>query len=360
MAKDPRALFVIGSNHHEAPLSVREQFALSNEETLSLQNALRATTGIDEIIVLNTCNRLEFFGVSSVEGIEETIIDQLVKTHPCNRNLFSQHAFTKRNLDAIQHVLEIAAGIDSQMVGETEIVSQLKSAYATASAADSTGPVLNRLIERALQAAKNVRSRFAITSGQVSIGSVAVELAERIFGKLNDSHVLLLGSGEVAEKTAQSLRSRGVASIAVSSRRFDNARALAHNFAGAAIDFEDFPGQLANYDIIIGSTSAPGAILTMDRIQAALQKRPQRPFFLIDLAVPRDMETTLQSLESVFLYDLDDLASIANENLSLRKAEIGKVRKLLNRSAWSIWLQLNRHALRANLLLNSTNHTNRT
>jgi glutamyl-tRNA reductase len=349
MAKDPRALFVIGSSHHEAPLAVRERFALTNEETLDLQNTLHAVDGIEEILVLNTCNRLEFYGVSTVSGIEKTIIDQLVEKHRFERALFDQHAFLRRNLDAIQHVLEVAAGIDSQMVGETEIVGQLKSAYATASSAKTTGPVLNRLMERALQAAKNARSRFAITSGQVSIGSVAVELAERIFGKLSHSHVLLLGSGEVAEKTAQSLRSRGVASIAVSSRRFENARALAHSFGGAAIDFEDFPGQLANYDIIIGSTRAPGTILTSARIRSALQKRPNRPFFLIDLAVPRDIDPTLQSLESVFLYDLDDLAKIANENLTQRKAEIVHVRKLLNRSAWSIWLQLNRHALRARL-----------
>jgi glutamyl-tRNA reductase len=347
MVKDTRALFVIGSSHHEAPLAIRERFALSSEQTRDLQNSLRAIDGIEEILVLNTCNRLEFYGVSSVTGIETAIIDQLVKNHCFERALFDQHALLRRNLDAIQHVLEVAAGIDSQMVGETEIVGQLKSAYAQAAVDGTTGPVLNRLMERALQAAKNARSRFAISSGQVSIGSVAVELAERIFGRLKKSHVLLLGSGEVAEKTAQALRSRGAASIAVSSRRFDNARTLAHSFGGAAIDFEDFPGQLANYDIIIGSTRAPNAILTFDLVQSALIKRPDRPFFLIDLAVPRDMDPTLQSLESVFLYDLDDLAKIANENLSQRKAEIVHVRKQLNRSAWTIWLQLNRHALRS-------------
>jgi glutamyl-tRNA reductase len=347
---DPRALFVIGSSHHQTPLAIREQFALSNEQAIDLQNTLHAIEGINEILILNTCNRLEFYGVSSISDISQKIIDQLVLKHHFDRNLFEEHAFFKRNLEAIQHILEVAAGIDSQMIGETEIVSQLKSSYAAASIAKTTGPILNRLAERALQAAKVARSQFAITTGQVTVGSVTVELAERIFGNLTHSHILLLGSGEVAEKTAQSLRSRGAASITVSSRRYENARKLAHRFTGAAIDFEDFPSQLANYDIIIGSTRAPGVILSFDRIQNALKKRPDRPFFLIDLAVPRDIDPTLQSLESVFLYDLDDLASIANENLCQRKSEIDKVRASLNRSAWNIWLQFNRSALRANLL----------
>ena len=222
----------------------------------------------------------------------------------------------------------------------------MKHAYARARKAKCTGIVLNRLFEKSFQAAKSARTQTGITQGQVSIGTVAVDLANRIFGHLRDSRVLLIGSGDVGKKTAQSLRNRDVADITVASRTFENAHALAHQLQGAAIEMSDFPALLQRFDIVISATCAPGLILDRVMIGAALKQRPERPLFLIDVALPRDIEPSLDTLENVYLYNLDDLSSIANENLKSRKAEIERARTILKGHAWQLWLQLRRRTLR--------------
>jgi len=341
-----QSLFVVGSSHHEAPLEIRERFALSIEEAAAFQSQLRALEGIDECLVLSTCNRLEVFALSRNGTGDRMIRQQLAAFKDLDPDLFERHAFAHANLDAIQHALELGAGLQSQMVGETEILGQMKQAYAAARAGGCTGTVLNRLFEKCFQAAKAARSQTGITRGQVSIGNVAVDLAGRIFGRLRDSRVLLIGSGEVAEKTAQALKSRGVDEIAVTSRTFEKAHRLAHELGGAAIDFADFAAQVHHYDILIGSTSAPGMILDKERIAATLRRRPERPLFLIDLALPRDIDPAVERLDNVYLYNLDDLSAIANENLSQRKAEIDRARAILQGQAWQLWLQLRRRSLR--------------
>lgn len=340
-----KALFIIGISHHATPLDLRERFALTPQEAQTLQRDLHQATGIRECLVLNTCNRLEIYGLAN--DIETALS---VNSFFCERKqipleLFDEHAYQHNNLEALQHVLEVSTGLDSQMVGETEILGQLKQAYTVARDAKTTGNVLNRLFEKSFQAAKDARTQTAITKGQISIGNVAVDLASRIFGKLNKSRVLLLGSGEVGEKTAQALKSRGVGDISVSSRTFENAHKLAHSLGGAAIDFADFTNQLENFDIIISSTAAPGALLDKDIIRATMRKRPERPIFIIDLALPRDVEPTVEEIENVYLYNLDDLSTIANENLEARKAEIDNARIILKKHAWNLWLQLRRREL---------------
>lgn len=342
-----QSLFVLGSSHREAPLEVRERFTLSAEQRLELQNRLTKTAGIRECLILNTCNRLEIYGLAEEHeaALEEAVRTTLCQARGIPRDLFDNHSFWRTNLDVIQHALEVSAGLESQMVGETEILSQMKSAYAEARDGGCTGQVLNRLFEKSFQAAKSARTQTGITRGQVSIGNVAVDLASRIFGRLDRSRVLLLGSGEVGEKTAQALKSRGAADIAVSSRNFENAHQLAHSLGGSAIDFADFTAQLFHYDIVIGSTAAPGALLTRDVIRQSMRARPELPFFLIDLAMPRDIDPSVEKLDNVYLYNLDDLSSIANENLAARKAEIDQARAILCTAAWSLWLQLRRREL---------------
>ena len=280
--------------------------------------------------------------------VESTIRNQLCARNGVNRELLDAHSFWHTNLDVLQHAFEVSAGLDSQMVGETDILGQMKNAYADARAAKCTGTVLNRLFEKSFQAAKSARTQTGITRGEVSIGNVAVNLANRIFGHLRDSRVLLLGSGDVAEKTAQSLKSRGVADITVASRTYENAHKLAHNLGGAAIELSDFTAQLHRFDIVISSTAAPSLLLKRDMIATALKQRPDRPFFLIDVALPRDIDPTVDSLENVYLYNLDDLSAIANENLELRKGEIERARTILKGYAWNLWLQLRRRTMMAN------------
>ncbi|WP_269522267.1 glutamyl-tRNA reductase [Coraliomargarita parva] len=348
MTQEPlQSLFVLGSSHHEAPLEVRERFALSPEQTGMLRAALHEVKGIRECVVLNTCNRVEIYGLAEAGIEEEQVRAQLCQIQQLDRSLFDAHSFWHTNLDTLQHALEVASGLDSQMIGETDILSQMKSAYADAKSAHCTGAVLNRLFEKSFQAAKSARSQTAITKGQISIGNVAVDLASRIFGKLTRSRVLLIGSGDVGEKTAQALKSRGAADIAVSSRTFEKAHALAHQFEGAAIDFADFRTHLEHYDIIISSTAATGSILDRSTIQQAMRRRPERPLFLIDVAVPRDIDSDVEAIDNVYLYNLDDLSTIANENLAQRKTEIEHARAILKQHAWTLWLQLRRRALMA-------------
>ncbi|MFP4165874.1 MAG: glutamyl-tRNA reductase [Opitutales bacterium] len=338
-------LFVIGSSHHETPLHVRESFALSREAARILQEELRALEAIRECMVLTTCNRLEIYGLATGTGIETTIHQHIARFCGVDRELIDRYFFRRTNLDVLQHAVELASGLDSQMVGETEILAQMKEAYSDARASNAVGNVLNRIFQKSFQAAKAVRSRTAISQGQVSIGNVAVDLARRIFGKLETSRILLTGSGEVAEKTAQALKSAGVADIMVTSRTFENAHQLAHKLGGAAIEFDDFPAQAHRFDIIISSTSAHHTILSRSMIRKSREHRPERPFFLLDLALPRDIEPSVEQLENVYLYNLDDLSTIANENLELRRAEIEHARTILKGHAWRLWLHLRRHAL---------------
>lgn len=345
MSEVLQSLFVLGSTHHEAPLEVRERMALSADKATALQQELHALEQIRECLVVNTCNRVEIYGLANDPQIENTIRDHLCATNGVSRELLDAHSSWHTNLDVLQHAFEVSTGLDSQMVGETDILGQMKDAYAEARKTKCTGSVLNRLFEKSFQAAKSARTQTAITRGQVSIGNVAVDLANRIFGHLRDSRVLLIGSGDVAEKTAQSLNSRGVADITVTSRTFENAHSLAHSLGGAAIEFDDFAAQLKRFDIVISSTAAPTAILSRNTIAAALKQRPERPFFLIDLALPRDIDPSVDKLENVYLYNLDDLSAIANENLELRKAEIERARTILQAHAWNLWLQLRRRTL---------------
>ena len=345
MSQNLKSLFVLGSTHHEAPLELREDIALSPEQVSTLQQLLHSLETIRECLVVNTCNRLEVYGFADTPEVENTVRNYICQCNGVSRELFDEHSFWRTNLDVLQHAFEVSAGLDSQMIGETDILGQMKQAYAYARETGCTGVILNRLFEKSFQAAKAVRTKTNIERGQVSIGNITVELGNRIFGNLNESRVLLVGSGDVAEKTAQALKNRGVADITVTSRNFENAHALAHQFGGAVIDFSDFPAQLKRFDIVISSTAAPEIIISRDRVKSALHGRPDRPFFLIDLALPRDVDPVVDTFENVYLYNLDDLSSIANENIAMRKADIDQARTILKNHAWNLWLQLRRRTI---------------
>ncbi|MEM8867719.1 MAG: glutamyl-tRNA reductase [Verrucomicrobiota bacterium] len=345
MSEALQSLFVLGSTHHEAPIELREQFALNDQDVVNFQKTLLQLPSIKECLIVNTCNRLEVYGLADSPEIEDLIRAQLCDQNGIDRSLFDTHSFWRTNLDVLQHALEVSSGLDSQMVGETEILRQMKGAYALAKENKCTGTVLNRLFEKSFQASKSARTQTGITRGQVSIGNVAVDLASRIFGKIKRSRVLLLGSGEVGEKTAQALKSRGVDDITVSSRTFENAHALAHELGGAALEFDNFQAQLPHFDIVISSTAAPGSILNVEAVRAIMNQRPERPLFLIDLALPRDVDPAVDQVENVYLYNLDDLSKIANENLEQRRQQIEEARKILKSHAWTLWLQLRRRTL---------------
>jgi glutamyl-tRNA reductase len=329
--------FLIGATHHTAPLAVREKLALDPAAEAALGAELVALAGLREFAVLSTCNRVEFYGVATEAGVAGR-----VQAAFCARQQFSPSEFDKFRLslggrDAVQHLLEVSAGLDSQMLGETEIFGQVKAAYAAAQARGAAGPHLNRIFQKAFQAAKHVRTNTAINSGQVSVANVAVDLARNIFGDLAQARILVLGAGEIGEKTARAFQSRGAAALTVASRRGDRAMDLAGQLGATALPFEQREARLADFDVVVCSTAAPHAVLSFAAAETAMRRRPTRPLFFIDLALPRDVDPAVADLVNVFRYDLDDLAKIAEQNRSARAAEIARCRAQLAERAEALW-----------------------
>lgn len=336
----PGTFFVIGATHHQAPINIREKLSLAADSVAPLHHELAAVEGLHEFAMLSTCNRTEFYGVAA-----DAAAVQRLQNAFCARQNFAESEFAKYMLQlqgrtAVQHLLEVASGLDSQLIGETEIFGQVKDAYAQAQSRQSTGPVLNRVFQKAFQAAKHVRTHTAITSGQISVANVAVELAQTIFGSLDRTRILLLGAGDIGEKTAKAFQSRGAQALTVSSRRIEHAMELASAMDATALPFEHREHHLADFDIVVCSTAAPGAVISATGVRETMRKRAARPLFLIDLALPRDVEPAAADLQNVYLYNLDDLARIAEENRSAREAEIEKCRQILSTRATAVWEQI--------------------
>jgi glutamyl-tRNA reductase len=333
-------LFLLGATHHTAPLAVREKLALGTEDEAGLGAELGRLRDLREFAMLSTCNRVEFYGVAA-----DAATAAHVQAAFCARRRFDPAEFEKFRVslhgrEAVRHLLEVAVGLDSQMLGETEIFGQVKAAYAAAQARGGTGPVLNRMFQKAFQAAKHVRTHTAITTGQVSVANVAVELALSIFGGLEHVRVLVVGAGEIGEKTARAFQSRGASALTVASRRAERAMELAAQLGANALPFEQREARLAEFDVVVCSTAAPHTVLSLAAAEAAMRRRPNRPLFFIDLALPRDVDSAVARLDNVFRYDLDDLAKIAEQNRAARVSEVDRCRLLLGERADALWRQI--------------------
>jgi glutamyl-tRNA reductase len=336
-----RQIFVLGTNHHTAPLEVREKLALSPEAEAALQLELAAMPEVRELAVLNTCNRIEFYGVASdpsAVGAIESLFCVRQRFDPAQ---FGKFRIIRSGRDVVQHLFEVATGLDSQMVGETEILGQVKEAYAEAQTRGTTGPILNRLFQKAFQAAKHARTHTGIGSGQVSVANVAVDLALNIFGTLGGRRILLLGVGEIGEKTARAFHTRGAEALTVASRRMERAEGLATELGAGALAFEEREARLADFDVVVSSAAAPETVWSCAATAAAMRRRPARPLFFIDLALPRNVDADVAKLDNVFLYNLDDLAHLAEENRLAREAEVVRCRSLLGDRAGALWERLN-------------------
>jgi glutamyl-tRNA reductase len=322
---------------------MREKLALAPEDLSTFYGRLLALPNVAEALVLGTCNRLEIY-VAAAAGMAlppPAAIQSLLAEHQTlDVALVAAHGMWLEGCAALEHLFQVASGLDSQMVGETEITGQVKDAYADALARHTTGAVLNRIFQKSFQAAAWVRTYTGIGGGQVSVGNVAVELAARIFGNPADCRVLVLGTGEAGRKTAQAFVSRGARALTVASRTFDNARALAAETGGAAVELSTALDSLARHDIIIGCSSVTSPLVTQARAHAAAQARTDGPLFLIDLGMPRNFSPETAATPGVYLYNLDDLSAIANENLRARLAEVGKARAALAVRATRLWDKL--------------------
>jgi len=255
-------------------------------------------------------------------------------------DFLQHHLFEEKGEAVVRHAFEVAAGIDSQMVGETEILGQVKNAYDDALRRKSSGKMLNRVFQKSFQAAKWARTQTGISKGQVNLGNVICELTRRIFGDVAASRLLAIGSGEVAETVLTAFHSRGASAITVTGRSFDKAHALAEEVKGSTLDFSAFRDSLHLFDVVVSSTAGDNHVLSREIVKEALAKRPARPLFLIDLAMPRDVEESVGELENVYLYNLDDVSAIANENLANRKSEVERCKDGLSIRAKRIWDQL--------------------
>ncbi len=333
----PAQIFVLGATHHRVPIEVRERLAVSAETAEVLRAMLARLEGLQEYALLNTCNRVEFYGVARSPQTVDSVRRAFCERQNFDESEFAQFCIDLRGRPALQHLLEVASGLDSQMLGETEIFGQVKDAYALAQSKGTTGAVLNRIFQKAFQAAKHVRTNTAITAGQVSVANVAVDLAGNIFGSLDGARVLLVGAGEIGEKTAKAFQSRGAPALTVCSRSFDRAAQLAASLGAAAIPFDQRENRLADFDIVVCATSAPGTVMSAEAGAAAMRRRPARPLLYLDLALPRDVEVGVASHGNVYLYNLDDLAKVAEENRRAREAEVHRAKALLTEKAEHLW-----------------------
>ncbi len=330
-------LVVIGLSHHSAPVTVRERYAFAEAQLPGALRKLRESGVADEAVILSTCNRVEIYAVSSLEpiGAFAGLREFLAASHDCQEPL-AEELYSLSEPQSVHHLFRVACGLDSMVLGETEILGQLKKAYDIALQSGQTGARLNKAFQRAFHVAKHIRTETNIQRGSVSVGSVAVELAEKIFNRLGDREVMVIGAGDTSEKTARALLSRGARSILVTNRSYDKAVLLAGQLGGRAVQFDDWAGEFKHIDIVISSTAAPHYILDRVRLGPLMRLRRNQPLLLIDIAVPRDIEPEVNFMENVFLYNIDDLQAIADAYLEQRKEEVARCEQIIREKAQAV------------------------
>ena len=320
-----------GLSHHTAPVDLRERFAIADGEAAELTARLKAAPGVGEAVIVSTCNRVEFYVAAEEQAAALAAVEAFLVTRAASAD--REHFFQHSTAQSVRHLFRVVSGLDSMVLGETEILGQVKKAYAAAQAAGATSKHLNKLFQRAFNVAKDVRTNTNITRGSVSVGSVAVELSEKIFGRLADCRVMILGAGEMSELTAGALQARGVKTIFVANRSHDRAVVLAEKMNGKAVRFDDWAREIHDVDILIGSTAAPHHVLTAAQLAPVMRTRADRPLFCIDLAVPRDIEPAVNDLDGVYLYDIDSLQAIAEQSMNTRRQEIAVCEQMIERHA---------------------------
>jgi len=310
---------LIGVNHKTAPIEVREQLAIPERKLTEALRTLVGVPGVNEGLIVSTCNRVEVLA-NTVNGSTD-LRQFLTRYFKVDAGVYQPHLYEYRQREAIRHVFRVASSLDSMVVGEPQILGQVKEAYATARAAGAVQSYLDLLLTRAFAVAKRVRTETGVGSSSVSIASVAVELAGKIFGSLEGKHVCLVGAGKMSELAARHLLAQGAGPIFVANRTYERAQKLAHRFAGQAIRFDQLYEHCEQADIVITSTGAPVAIFRREHGEMFLARRRNRPMFFIDIAVPRDVDPGMNKLDGIFVYDIDDLQEAVSSHVEGRKKE---------------------------------------
>jgi glutamyl-tRNA reductase len=317
-------LSLIGINHKTAPIEVRERIAISREDLPDATRALAAVPGVTECMIVSTCNRVEILAAvdsSNADSPTDGLTSFLHRHFGLDPALLAPHLYEHHDKEAVRHLFRVAASLDSMVVGEPQILGQVKEAFAVARASGTVAGQLEHLLQSAFAAAKKVRSETEIGSNSVSIASVAVELARKIFGSLQDRTVFLVGAGKMSELAARHLVQQGAGAILVTNRTLERARRMAETFQGQVIPFDQLYDAASQADIVISSTGAPHPIFRREHGQAFLHRRRNRPMFFIDIAVPRDVDPEMGKLEGIFVYDIDDLQHVAAAHMAERSRE---------------------------------------
>lgn len=333
-------LLAVGINYNTAPIAIRERLAFPAE---ILHNTLKNLWNVHEIseaAILSTCNRTEFY--FQAENDDHTaLINWIADTKNLNPADFSPYLYSHTDSQSIRHMFRVACGLDSMILGEPQILGQMKTAYHAAYKAGTLGRNLSKLFQHTFSAAKKVRTDTAIGSSPVSIAFAAVQLAQQIFDKLSEQTALLIGAGETIELTARHLFQHGIGRIIIANRTYDKAHALAAQFNGYAIALSELPNHLAEADIVVSSTASQLPILGKGRVESAIKKRKHKPMFMVDLAVPRDIEAEVEQLRDVYLYTVDDLQNTVNQNLDSRRRAAEQAEEIIDTQVehFLIWLR---------------------
>ena len=322
---------LIGCNHRTAPVELRERVAFTSEQALDAADKLRRQGILEEAVVVSTCNRSELYGVPG--GAEQAVTDAmeefLTSYHHLSRAELEGRTYRWVGTDAVRHLYRVAAGLDSMLLGEAEILGQLRAAYGQALEHGATGPVLNRAFQGALEVGKRVRAETEVGARPMSVSLAGVRLAERVFGNLRGHAALIVGAGNVAEQVIEHLRNRGIGSLRVANRSHDRARHLAERVSGEAVAWESLEAVLAIPDIIVTSVADTRPVLSHEMLERALGARGGRPIFVVDLGVPRNVASESASLYNLYLYNIDDLGEIVEQNKRAREAEIPRAEAII-------------------------------
>jgi glutamyl-tRNA reductase len=331
-------LFVAGLSYKTAPVELREKLAVHPSRLRCHGCRLKLGAGLAEVVLLSTCNRVEVYGVAPKVNGNVRHLFQHLSTGDVD---FAPHLYIKEGAEAVQHLFSVVSGLDSMVIGETEITGQVKQAYLAAQEAKLTGRVTNRLFQTALQAAKEIRTQTAIGRGATSVGSVAVELAERIFDHdLSAKTVMIIGAGKMGEACVRHLAKKGARSVLVSNRSYDRALNLATEFGGRAVRFDECLSAMAEADIVVSSTGCPDTILHREQVASVMSARRNRPLFLIDIAVPRDIDADVDQLDNVYLYNVDHLEALVRENVRQREQELTRCQAILSERTAALMAKL--------------------
>lgn len=322
-------LLSVGVNHNTAPLAIRERLSFPSESVYGALKELRKVNEINEVAILSTCNRTEFYCTTTTSN-EQFLIDWVAETKEIDAVTLKPYLYTHADNQLIRHMFRVACGLDSLILGEPQILGQMKSAYQTACEAGTLGKHLGKLFQQTFSAAKKVRTDTAIGSSPVSVAFAAVQLAQQIFDKLKDQCAVLIGAGETIELTARHLKQQGIGRIIIANRTQSKAQVLAEFFGGQAIALSELPQYLAEADIVISSTASQLPILGKGSVESALKRRRYKPMFMVDLAVPRDIEPEVEQLKDVYLYTVDDLKNTIDQNMDSRRRAAEQAEEIID------------------------------